>query len=177
MKKIIQHKKFLSKQNKKFIDIILNHSIFPFYFNKKTVTGPKEDYIFSHVLINRYEDREERNFPYKNSKFADEAIDILNNFCKKNKLKYSEIFRAAVNFTVNNNTKQCGWHKDHFFEHRQLIVYLNDADPNSTTLLKVNNKIIKIKPEKYKGVCFNNVEHGLIFPKKGYRVALIFTFK
>jgi len=177
MNKIIQHKKFISERNKKFIDSILNDSIFPFYFNKRTETGPKSDYLFSHVLINRYEDREERNFPFKNSKFVDEAINILDNFCKKNKIEYSEIFRAAVNFNINNNTKKCGWHKDHFFEHKQLIVYLNNADPSSATLLKVKNKIIKIKPEKYKGVCFDNVEHALLFPKKDYRLVLIFTFK
>jgi len=174
---IIESKNFLSIKNKKFIDDILHSKEIPFYFYDNTGTGVKSDFVFSHVLINRYEDRENNNVPFYNSKLAEDAIEILNNFCEKNNIKYSEILRAAINFNVVNNKEKCGWHKDHDFEHKQLIIYLNDADPNSATLLKINNKIIKIKPEKYKGVCFNNVKHALFFPKKGYRVVLIVTFK
>jgi hypothetical protein len=85
----------------------------------------------------------------------------------------------CINLTFNNGTKKCPIHQDHEYPHKQLIIYLNDADIDSKTIIldKKNKVLKKITPEKYKGVCFENLHHYMIYPKKGERVVLVTTFK
>ena len=52
-------------------------------------------------------------------------------------------------------------------------------DINSHTVLlnKKEDKIIKkIVPEKFKGVCFNQCPHYMVYPKRGHRIIAIATF-
>ena len=52
-----------------------------------------------------------------------------------------------------------------------------ECDKKSYTVIKNGKKEIKVRPEKYKGVCFDNQPHYLYFPKKGLRAVMVFTFK
>ena len=174
MLKIIEDKNFLSKKNKKFIKHVFSNV--PFYYHKSTDTSVKDDPFLSHIVIKRPESRKKTE-PYINSPCYKDVVDILNNFTRKNNITYKEITRAALNFSYANGTKTCGWHMDHDFPHWQLVVYLNDCDKDSFTVLKENNKIINIKPAKYKGVCFTRVKHRMIFPKQKERVILVITFR
>ncbi len=46
--------------------------------------------------------------------------------------------------TFNFGVKKSIVHEDHNFDHKQLIIYLNDCDQNSKTILLNNkNKVIK----------------------------------
>lgn len=181
MKELIQDKKFLSKKNIEFIDSIFEKSMFPFYFSKstKTIKDNKGNWIndssLCHVILNRKEDR--KNGEYSNSVYLHEIIDILNNFTKKHNIKYNEILRAAINFCYNNNQKNCGYHNDHPYDHYQLLMYLNNCDKNAITILKYKNKLLKIKPEKYKAIFFKNTLHKMNYPKKGERIVLIITLR
>lgn len=163
---------FLNSNQKKFIENVIQGEHFPFYLNKGSVIGDGNASLF-HIVKKRPEDGGEWNNNVK-----EYFIDILNTFCTKNNIKYKQIIRCAVNLTFKNKDKKCPTHKDHTFNHKQLILYLNNPlDKKSTTILLKNNKIYKeIKPEKFKGICFDNIEHYHYFPKKGHRLVLVYTF-
>ena len=54
----------------------------------------------------------------------------------------------------------------------QVIIFLNDADENAETVIGDS----RIKPEKYKGICFGYENHHMIFPKSGVRYVLVATY-
>ena len=77
----------------------------------------------------------------------------------------------------NNGYQTCNQHEDHPFPHQQLLVYLNECSDDLYTVIKKGDEEIKIKPEKYKGVCFEKTMHYHYYPKKGRRVVLVMTYK
>jgi hypothetical protein len=167
---------FLTNKNKKFIEEIVLGNTFPFYFNNN-INKKEKGHFLTHIFITRLEDR-----PFKshiNSTFYSEALDIVNSFFKKLNIKYEEIYRMAINITFNNKFKKCHIHKDHLFPHKQLIIYLNDADSSSKTIILNDKKKVlkKITPEKYKGICFDSLYHYHFYPKTGARIVLVVTFK
>jgi|TARA_R110000803_G_scaffold25499_2_gene60957 hypothetical protein len=171
---IIENKKLNNFQ--KCIDAIE----FPFYLRSTPVINSKNnDFVLEHCLIKRKEDRNDKNENILNSDWAKDFIGIFEDFCTKQKIKNTEIYRASVNLTFSNGYKRCAVHQDHPYKHRQLIIYLNNADPISTTVILNNkNKILKeIIPKKNKGVFFNSNPHYHNYPKKGYRLSLVYTFK
>jgi len=174
---IIEDKNFLSDVNKNFIEknILLNNN-FPYYLNYNAASGDDVKF-FSHTILPRQEYRE-KNYIINNPYFED-CLKILQNFCSKNKIKISEILRISINFCYNCNKKKSNIHRDHNFNHKQLIVYLNDClDKNSNTVI-INNddSIIKITPEKYKGLFFDeNLKHYVELPTSGERIIMVFTF-
>lgn len=171
-----ESKNFLTKENISFIKkVILNHS-FPFYLAPRVTNKDKHRVMF-HILLNRPEESkaEER----LNSPYYEDAFNLVKSFFNKFNIKNVEILRMCINFTFNNGTKKCPVHQDHKYPHKQLIIYLNDADTNSKTIIldKKGRILKKITPEKYKGICFENLPHYMIYPKKGERVVLVTTFK
>jgi hypothetical protein len=171
-----ESKNFLTKENISFIEnVILNHN-FPFYLAPRVTNKDKHRVMF-HILLNRPEElkAEER----LNSPYYEETFNLVKSFFNKFNIKNVEILRMCINLTFNNGAKKCPVHQDHEYPHKQLIIYLNDADPNSKTIIldKKGSVLKKITPEKYKGVCFENLPHYMIYPKKGERVVLVTTFK
>jgi hypothetical protein len=171
---IKQSKNFLSKNKKKQIEEVLNTVSFPLYMAQSFKNSFEYPYL-THVILKRTEDRKDDNC---SSIYADFFLDMLKSFCVKNKIKVNNVFRVAVNMTFNFGVKKSIVHEDHNFDHKQLIIYLNDCDQNSKTILLNNkNKVIKeITPEKYKGVVFDKCPHYMIYPKTGYRVIVVYTF-
>ena len=164
---------FLKTSQKHFIENTLISDKLPLYFNKESTVGDS-NIFFCHIVKQRPEYGGEWN-----SNIKDYFIDILNTFCNKNNIKYKEILRCAVNMTIKTNDKKCPVHKDHQFNHKQLLIYLNNPeDKKSHTVLLKDNKIYKkVKPEQFKGVCFDNIEHYHYYPQKGYRFVLVYTFR
>jgi len=175
--KIIEDKNFLDVAQKQAMESHLFSPEFPYYYQPGTVDGDehKRD-ILSHVVIRRIEERKSKNDNGYNSKSTSFFVDLLKNFCKKHKIKYKNILRCAVNLSYNNGYDSCEKHTDHDFPHKQLIVFLNDCDKNAYLFIEDNKKILKIKPEKYKGVCFDGQPHYFKFPKSKIRLVVVFTF-
>tara|TARA_Y100001951_G_C11282755_1_gene266535 strand:+ start:1055 stop:1621 length:567 start_codon:yes stop_codon:yes gene_type:complete len=183
---IKQSKNFLSPEHKKTITQLIEKSELPFYLGpafKRLSTNP----YLSHVLVKRPEDRgvDDLTYPSKytahsqfNSVHADAFLEFLFAFCDQNKIKVNRVFRAAINLSFNIGLKQCPSHVDHRFDHKQLIIYLNDCDKNAKTVLLTNDNKISdtITPEKYKGVLFKKCKHYLFYPKQGCRIIAIYTF-
>jgi len=178
--KIIEDKNFLSKNSIYFIENHIFATNFPFYLYHRTTTidGDKNHWM-GHVIIKRPEERSETD-PLYNSDYAENFINIFEDFVKKNKINCEELLRCCVNLTFNTIAEGCPTHVDHPYPHKQLIVYLNDCDKESVTVLldkSEKKKIAQITPEKYKGVCFDSGPHYMKFPKKDIRLAIIYTFR
>lgn len=169
MYSFIEDNNFLSSIEKNFINKkIINNSSFPFYWNEHQ--GDNDNFPFlSHVMKSRDNELINSNIFYF-------FKGILDNFCKKNNIKYNKILRSCINLTFANE-KQIGTiHKDHHIPHKQLIIYLNDSDGN-TYLYDDNKKLVKeIVYEQYKIVCFDNCFHSAGFPKSKRRLIAVITF-
>ena len=171
---LIEDNNFLNKKQKDHIKNTITNYDFPWFFQKINVYA-KPDPFLSHTVIKRIEYRKKEEF--SNSTETDFCLNILNSFCNKHNIKYKEILRIAFNLTFNNGSKKSGIHVDHEFYHKQLIVYLNDCDKKSCTVIINNKKGIKIKLKIFKGVCFESKPHYQIYPKDNVRFVLIITFR
>ena len=140
---------------------------------------------------------------YYNSDYAKIFEDMLFTFCNNNQIICTEVIRAAINLTYNNGQEKCFPHVVHPEYHKQLIIYLNDPPEKEshtvimdkdTSLCKngsdgilfpdedphldeEKHQLKRIVPEKYKGVCFENLPHYQVYPKFGDRIVCVFTFK
>ena len=173
----IEDKNFLTDQQKEIINKTILGENFPFYWNSNAI-GDDNLSFFTHIILKRKEERID-NETGVNTNFYNFFLDVFNTFCNKHNIKYNELLRIAVNLSFNNGSKKSKVHKDHFFEHKQLLIYLNDVkDKNShTCILNEDKKLWKsITPEKYKAVCFGHRDHYAIMPKKGRRLIAVYTF-
>lgn len=168
---------FLTSENKKFINEKILGNEFPYFKNPTLATASDKSVFLTHVLLIRPEKRPTKE--HINSIYYLDCLEIVKSFFKKFKIKHKEILRLCVNYTYNNGSNKCLVHQDHEFPHKQLIIYLNETDPSSKTIiLDKNNKVLKkITPEKNKGVCFDNKPHYHFYPKQGERIVLVATFK
>ena len=178
---IIEDSNFLGEEHKKYIkDVILSED-FSWYHQNDTVdpndfnvVTNKKTY-FCHTVLRRLEDR--KIGETYNSPHAPFCIDVLNKFCSKNNIKYKEILRIAFNLTYNCGYEKCDVHEDHEYDHCQLLVYLNNFNKDLKTVVQNDKEEIKIKPDLYKGIFFDNKPHYHYFPKQGVRVVMITTFR
>lgn len=168
-----ESKNFLNKNQKNYINNVVLGDNFPFYWYDHQTEKDKKPFL-SHVLYKRPEISNNQN--QINSEHFGIFLDFLKSFLNKNKIELNKLFRASVNCTFNINEKKSNTHIDHEFDHKQVIIYLNDSE-GETVILNDKNKIIKkIKPEKFKGICFDKKPHYIIYPKKGRRVIAVYTF-
>ena len=174
----IVDKDFLTQEQKNFINNEILSPYFPYYLNLNCVTGDGNKY-FGHSILRRPEDRVEGEV--YNSDYWKIPVDIFNTFINKHEIDCKEMLRCSVNLTFKTNSVTCPVHKDHEFEHKNLLVYLNDCvDKDAKTVLLDDNEeniTHECIPEQYKGVCFGGVPHYLFYPKKDIRVVLVYTFR
>ena len=180
---IKEYNNIFNEEQKDYLkqELILNSS-FPFYFNQRSITkGKNRDYfpLFTHKILNRPEDVEEEKNRI-NSNYYDYFADLFEDLSKRHKFKYKELLRICLNFTFNNGEEKCPIHVDHFYPHKQLLIYIHNDDLESFTFIydKKGKKLLKkIVPTANKGVLWNGSPHYHLAPKKGYRIVLIYTFK
>ena len=175
---IKKNNNFLSEDNIKFINETVLSNQFP-WFSEFTITGSNDlDYFFLAHTVQRRLEEYPINEIINSPNYYHPTINILNNFLKSINEKCNFFLRIAYNLTFNNGNDKSQIHKDHEYKHKQVIIYLNDADPESKTCIvdKKGNIIKEITPKKFEGICFNDIEHFAYFPKKGLRAALIATY-
>ena len=176
---LIQDDDFLTQEQKYFIDNIVLSANFPYYLNKSSVGNDGNKYL-SHSILKRPEERKNDEDMFS-SPYANHAIEIFKTFIIKNKINTQELLRCTFNLCFKTNNKDCTIHTDHDYDHKQLIIYLNDPmDKTSKTVLLDNTRkkiLHKLTPKQYKGVCFESCPHYFSFPKKDIRVVLVYTFR
>lgn len=158
---------FLTDEQKIILEDVFESGVVPFYYTSNAVYDGDNGVHFIHHVV-----RSEKSF----SPLFDIFKGILDSFTKNNNIVYNVIHRIAINVTFNNGqVYKCPVHKDHNFNHKQLILYLNDSS-GDTMIETDSGDYIPVMPEKYKGVCFNNVNHYHYFPVTGVRRIAVFTF-
>lgn len=172
-----EHKKFITEESKQFIEKIVLNDQLPYFIVNSSVDKDTCDYL-SHVILRKPEQKKPGE-PEFNSHLYPEFIKIVDSFFKKTKIKCNKLLRMAVNLTFNNGHIRCGDHYDHDYDHKQLIIYLNDPkDKKSKTVILKNKKIYKESyPEQFKGICFGRELHYHYYPKFGKRIVLVCTFQ
>ena len=171
---------FLDEESKLFIDKQILGNNFPFYIQGHTTGDDIVPISFlHHLVVSRPEDDNE-NTSRVVSTFYPQFLKIFELFTNKNNIQHSQIHRCSVNLTFKNNAIACPIHRDHEFEHKQLLIYLNDCDDKDSKTVIFDEKgksiIEEIPPEQYRGICFNSSPHCHYYPKKGIRVVLVYTF-
>ena len=168
---------FLSDKSIHFIENWILTEKCPFYVQPHAVEGDNVKNLV-HVVLSRPELREK---DYKPHIYHSYFIDILSDFCSKHNIKFNEILRICINILYYNGVRdESPVHTDHDFDHKQLLIYLNDPldKESKTVLLDDNNNVYReVCPEKYKGVMFSKMPHYAIYPKVGERYLLVFTFR
>ncbi len=167
----------VSQKNLKHFDKLIDDKQFSLFLTIKSAVGKKCNPTFEHCVVKVPEFREDQ-FGI-NSGFYNFFKNIFNEFCIKNKIQYSEIYRCSVNVTmaINEGKLKSHVHTDHPYEHKSLLIYLNSPDIKSKTIY-IDNKKKKyiINPKRNKGVLCDGYKHYYYYPKHGYRIVLIYTF-
>ena len=175
---IEKFKNYLTKDDKVFIKQTLLGPNFSYYLNDHTVKTDlivdAKNYFFSHSIILRPEDRQP-NMPF-NSEYYKFFMDLVTRVVKKLNIQPKEFYRMALNLTFANGMVDCPEHRDHDYEHKNLILYLNDCDKTAKTIIKEDSKKIQITPTFNTGVYFEDNLHSMINPKYGVRLILVTTF-
>ena len=167
----LEDKNFLNDTQKKYIDELLLYENMSFKLATQAAeVGDNGFHFINHIL--KLEEKEKNTL-----KQHEKLIDIFRFFLQKNKIKINTLFRVAINITFNNGfVYKCPIHTDHNFEHRQVILYLNDAVGDTIICNKNKEPVIISKPEKYKAIVFDKQPHYHYFPNYGLRAIAVFTF-
>ena len=180
---------FISEDQKNHLDdFILNNTTgdFPWFLSPHAVHGDKSPFFY-HAVLRRPEARKDKELGYGpvpadasgevfNSSVGPFFLDLLNQFTERNNIKYKMLYRCSVNITVPLLVTPMP-HKDHEFSHKHFLSYLNDSDGDTCIFNEKETKIEKkIKPEKFKGVCFETRLHYGELPTSGLRAIVAYTF-
>lgn len=112
-----------------------------------------------------------------NSEFAETTENFFLRICQENDIKVNTIFRMVYNATFYSPDEYDHFHRDHFFDHKVFIFYINKFNKGST-YIKDSNDIIEIKSDKNKVVIFDDCEHAQGFCELfERRVVLVVTFQ
>lgn len=168
----LEDKNFFEQEEKNVLEIILSNQ-FPFYWMDQQTLEDNRPFL-GHTFWHR-------NTHEPCSHFCDFVENIVKKFCIKNNIGFKKILRGSVNlsFPLNEeNYKPAAVHQDYDFDHKQMLIYLNDSDGDTILYDKETKKITnRITPEKFKIICFDNVPHvGLGPTKSSRRVVLVICF-
>ena len=168
---------FLKKEEKEFIDKVVLSDTFPWYYCKHQVYKDYHNYFY-HTLMARVDGTDVNGQSGKIwSRHFDFFKNIVERFCKENKINLTKIFRGSLNCTVPIGVARGKKHVDHPFDHYQIIIYLNDAD-GPTKFYNDKGKLeASIKPKKYRILFFTSKLHSAGLPvKSNRRVVAVLTF-
>ena len=108
-------------------------------------------------------------FPTMTSQYAGAAINVFEHICALNNIGSHIILRACINVLVPGGTLPTHPHIDHPYEHKNVLVYLNDVDGDTV----VGDE--RSTPREDKVILFEG-EHYAELPSSELRTIIVFTF-
>ena len=157
---------------------------FPWFWNHGSVKGDDfSEYVdsipfFNHTLIRRPMDAPEYVvYPKPNSQYADSSSLITKQILQENNIPLSCVYRASFNLTLPQLSKHLHIrpHLDHYFSHKNLLVYLNDVD-GDTVLCDDSGKYLSSEsPREDKAIVFEG-RHYHYMPTTSRRLVFVCTF-
>ena len=173
---------FLEKEHKHYIENNLLKTIdfvcqFGLVDEKDSAIG------FSHCILARPEDSSYLDSAIIDPDNFDFMVLIFQNYLKA--IGYNgnySLLRIAINATTSAvSNKESAIHVDHNYDHKQLLIQLNDAFVGGGTLIypKYPNtdESILIESKKYCGYSFDSCWHSALLPSKGVRLMAVYTYK
>lgn len=149
---------------------------FPWYYQSKMVATESvfanaiNSYFFSHMLIVRQEEDEFGRYLYgnepKEGKINSNDWDKFKPIFTKAIPDYKTIYRAAINLTFgieNTNELKCSLpHRDHAFDHKNFICYLNKFSNGHTYIMNDDMQVTdSITPKERCAITFDgNLMHA-----------------
>jgi len=149
-----------------------NNSFFPWFLQQNQV-GVDGNPFFSHII-------KDPKDPKVKSFVTPIFITMVARFAHKHKLPCSRVLRSCLNLTFHikePTVKHTDFDDDE--DYFQTILYLNDGGGDTIIYDKedTSKEIKRIKPKKWKMICFGNHYHKAETPEAGYRVAFVTVFK
>lgn len=173
---MIKESKFIPDEKQEgFFDLVRGGN-FP-WFSLRTLDDNHSPNQFCHALMRRsLSGNPEEGII--NSNYYDYSRDLFLDVCASMDVEVSEIYRLAFNNTTYSPQKWVDPHRDHEFDHKVFLMYINDFDLGQTFLLDDASNVTRtIQPEKYKAVIFDNCLHTHTFCKPDQlRIVMVGTF-
>jgi len=188
----------------KLVDEIKSEN-FPWFYNKNVIYFPNsiskiQIPWYSHCVLSRPSNPDEKSLI--NSNYYEYFENVLREILEFNSIFVKKFYRINVNLTYNFTNLIAPVHVDHWFEHQQLIIYLDNPESYCPTYLFEEkyceqnfkscyppcsfNEILKkftlseiIPPEKDKIITFDGLTfHSYSFPKNvgERRMCIIATY-
>lgn len=145
------------------------------WFLEVTTNNEYGKFFFSHIIVKR----PDKKIPVSkiNSNYFDSTINVLNQIVEHNDLNVNSFLRINVNLTVNHGGGiSCSPHYDHDFEHKNLLIYLNESSGPTVVIDSENKNKEYFHPKKDVIITFEG-EHYHYQPNVGEkRVVLVATY-
>ena len=155
------------------LEVINDHVLgyeYPWFIHPGDVTEKNSFSFLCHTLMHR----NEHNLPTEGTKNSG-SFEFFAAIFERLVPDYKTILRAAVNLTVHHDADTGTIHEDHPFEHKNLIIYLNESDAGTRLYDRDNNQTAVIPAKVNTAVKFSG-KHAQEFPSKGIRVVAVFTY-
>ena len=157
---------------------------FAWFWNHDSVKDAEgNDYVdaipfFNHTLIRRpMEGPEYVAYPKPNSQYVDIASLIIKQILQANNIPLNCVYRASFNLTLPQLSKHLHVrpHLDHYFLHKNLLVYLNDVDGDTVLCDDSDNDLSSESPREDKAIIFEG-RHYHYMPTTSRRLVFVCTF-
>jgi hypothetical protein len=137
--------------------------------------------FFSHALLPVAKDGDQSHLNRELgelSPFYEFFLELFHRFMSENNLKYSKIYRAALNFNYYNELTHTEPHVDHAWPHCNFIMYLNTCDDGQTLIWPDDFSSTNLVPcVEYTAVAFKQQWHAHRYPKPGQRrIVFVVTY-
>lgn len=164
-----------SPEQEGFFDLVRGDS-FPWY-SLRTLDDDHSPNQFCHALMKRSLSGEPEE-GIVNSGYYEYSKNLFLDVCASAGMEVRDIYRIAFNNTSYSPQKWVDPHRDHDFDHKVFLMYLNRFDHGATFLLDEDHKVTHtIRPDLYKFVIFDNCLHTHTFCKPDQlRIVLVATF-
>jgi hypothetical protein len=152
-------------------------SDFPWFYKKEKNHDESTFWFFVHALM--HPDEEFNPIAGTiNSPFYDICIDIFKSFCAEHNIEVNTIFRAALNSTLHSPYGRTRIHKDHRFEHKNFLLYVNEFTDGQTLIFDEHDNVVQqSEPQLHKAIVFSGEPHAHNFCSVNQRrIVLVVTF-
>lgn len=137
--------------------------------------------FFSHSLLPVANNKDQSHKSWSSNEFSpyyEFFMEIFHRFMVDNNLKYSKIYRAALNLNWHNELSHTEPHVDHGWEHSNFIMYLNTCDAGQTLIWPEDFSSTNYIPcVEYTALSFKQQWHAHRFPApEQRRIVFVVTY-
>jgi hypothetical protein len=175
---IKQLKNPLTEEYKLLKEYILGTQIAWHWKPDSVPQSTKESIEFlSHSVIERTSPSDGHLYPKTYSSTVDACENVLFQIFSYNNILPNTVLRINFNLTLQSCKKtSTSPHTDHLYEHKNLIIYLNESDGETVICDESDNDLEFSEPEEDKIIIFSGRHYHFLPMKSRRRVVMVCTF-